>query len=483
MILGEFNFGDQVYIDSTLGIRHFDVYVHEIIHYSITASSLCGILTAGLKLVMDQCDIHVGSILKELRNASIVTQEMTALYGQYFFKKMMEESESLTEFEDTLHSSDYYKMYCLAGFDTLIHHPEYIVDGKLLLIHLARIALSFDLTSVDGIDWLNAKTIRNVLLEKPILYNPDYRYKQLINATLQLINDKETLSLDKIVEKAGIQYLQCDYANVYAMTERLCRQLSEQLQIEFSDLFGNVIKLRPEKDVSGKASVEDIYQRFIPKSLNGNYRYPPEEIGPLNDLVQTAITILCDQQTAIRGVNTDVLCLHHSVAGWHYFVPITRNREIDYLNKFPGEIVTFSEDYEVFRNTIVLPPQRRVFYYFDGQWQLFSSFVRNKGTQYLHIHQVNQDMYCIFVTDQGLDVFFNLQTKYTLSAIMNDITNGKFTYINVPAGQFVDHCFYLNDKDWCKYEDVIAAVLNINMMDAPNGFLAIGRRLQLSELS
>ena len=64
MILGEFNFGDQVYIDSNTGIDHFDIYAHEIVHYSITAGSLCGILTIGLKQIMDQRDISIGSVLK-----------------------------------------------------------------------------------------------------------------------------------------------------------------------------------------------------------------------------------------------------------------------------------------------------------------------------------------------------------------------------------------------------------------------------------
>lgn len=41
-----------------------------------------------------------------------------------------------------------------------------------------------------------------------------------------------------------------------------------------------------------------------------------------------------------------------------------------------------------------------------------------------------------------------------------------------------DGIFFLTNTDWYRFEDVIGAMLNINLMDNTNGFQVVGRRVE-----
>ena len=53
MILGKYTFGDSVLVDTQNGASAFDVYLHEITHYSITQRSICGNLMIALNAISE----------------------------------------------------------------------------------------------------------------------------------------------------------------------------------------------------------------------------------------------------------------------------------------------------------------------------------------------------------------------------------------------------------------------------------------------
>lgn len=482
MILGSFNFEDFVYIDSEEGIKHPDVYAHELTHYTISQNSMVGMLMLVIKQVAEQRDFRLRSVLKELHDASVVTQEMTAMYAQYMTHLMIHEGALAAEYEKSFKESDYYRKYCLADFNILVNNPQYEEDGLYSLIELAIVAMNIDYSELKEIDWVDRKTLQKAILRNPIKYYPDFRYRKLVKTWIHQMKNGEQVDIEEIAAEAGIPNHTADYKSVHAMVSRLCHQLSEQCGLQYNDLFGGVVKLNSESEIAKTFDDREITQRIIPKVLNSKYRFPPTEIELMNNWVQTACVALHDSNMKNWGIGVDdrvidAMVLHHSVAGWHYPVFTERQASVQYIAQFPGEIISFYEDYDRFRLETGLPKEKRVFYLFEGQWRRFVRWVLSLNMRYLYIHQINQDVYCAFATNQGHDVCFTIQSAMNLQNIFQSVENGDFAYVNIPKGENTDGIFYLTNSDWYRFEDVIGAMLNINLMDNTNGFQAVGRRV------
>lgn len=486
MILGSFNFEDMVYIDSKEGITRPDVYAHELTHYTITQNSMVGILMLALKQVAEQRDFKLQHALKELHDASIVTQEMTAMYAQYMTYMIIHGGVIDSEYEVIFKTSDYYKKYCLESFDVLINNPQEEDNGLYSLIQLAIVAMNVDYSEIRAIDWTDSQSLRKTILEAPLKYLPDYRYRKLVDTWAQQIRCCQQKDIEKIVAEAGIHYIEVDHDNVTTMISRLCYQLSKQCNLSYDDLFGGVVQINFETESSKEFDTEEIAQRIIPKVLNRKVRFPNTKIDLLNNWVQTAFVALNDKHMENWGIKADdrvidILLLHHSIAGWHYPVFTERKATAEYIVQFPGEVISFYEDFDRFRLEIPLPTEKRVFYLFDGQWQRFVKWVHSLDMKYVYIHQINQDVYCIFATNYGHDVCFTIQSALMLQYIFKSIDDGDFTYVNLPQKQNIDGIFYQTDSDWYRFEDVIASTLNITMIDNPNGSHIMGRRVFMDE--
>ncbi len=485
MILGKYTFGDSVLIDTQNGASAFSVYLHEIAHYSITQGSICGNLMIAINAISELREQKLKPLLFELHQSSIVTQEMTAIYVQAIYKRITKHDSDAYDLKHCLSSSDYYKKYCLSGYDTLLSCPQYVINDQLILIELATIALNFDITENEDICYTDPLSVRKTITNKPSKYNADYRFKKLVNAAVQLINDEETLTIDNIIALSKIEYKKTDYQVVKDSIYRLCKRLCEVYSLDFDDLINNVIKMRSEKDVLSDVlkggDIERIKQRFIPRALNYSLKLPPAGTVPLlNNSVNTVMVLLHDNQMSNIGIsNKDVLVLHHSLAKWHYAVSTKRDDTIKYVKQFPGEIICFLEDHQEFSTQFPVLQNRRVFYCFEGQLESFFEYIEGKYVKNIHAHQVNDDVYCIFATQKGQEVFFTLQTKFVWKDIIASINSKRFFYINLPEGQSADNCFYLNDNDWCKYEDVISSVVDTDPNRSTEDFLPIGHRIYL----
>lgn len=483
MILGSFNFEDFVYIDSEEGIKHPDVYAHELTHYTISKNSMVGMLMLVIKQVAEQRDFRLRSVLKELHDASVITQEMTAMYAQYMTHLMIHKGSLAAEYEKSFKESDYYRKYCLADFNILVNNPQHEEDGLYSLIELAIVAMNIDYSELKEIDWADSKTLQKAILKDPLNYYPDFRYQKLVKTWIRQIESGKQVDIEEVATEAGILNDKVDYKNVHAMISRLCHHLSKQCGLEYDDLFGGVVKLNSESEIAKTFDDREISQRIIPKVLNSKIQFPTAEIELMNNWAQTACVALHDRNMKNWGIGVDdrvidVIVLHQSVAGWHYPVFTDRQASVKYITQFPGEIISFYEDYDRFRLETGLPIEKRVFYLFEGQWQHFVKWVHGLNMRYLCVQQINEDIYCVFATDQGHDVCFTIQSAMNLKYIFQSVENGDFVYANIPKGQNTDGIFWLTNTDWYRFEDVISAMLNINLMDNTNGFQILNRRVE-----
>lgn len=121
MIQGEYDYGDHVFIDSKYTYDQSDVIFHELTHHAVTQGSLYGVLEIVLKRISIWHVPELTSVISELSNASLTAQEMTAIYAQCLYYKR-QGSEALAAYEKYLHQSDYYRKYCISGFDEIVHY-------------------------------------------------------------------------------------------------------------------------------------------------------------------------------------------------------------------------------------------------------------------------------------------------------------------------------------------------------------------------
>ena len=484
MIQGKYDFGDHVFIDSKYVYDQEDIKYHELTHHAITQGSLYGVLEIVLKQINIWHAPDLKNVIAELNNASLITQEMTATYAQCLYYKMQGEGE-LATFENRLHKGDYYKKYCIAGFDEIVHYKQYALDGTSLLTAIAIISLNTDLTLAEP-DWKDPLQIRKTILENQSLYHVDFRYRQLVKATLQLIRQNECITEQKILEISGISYQKRSYDNLVAMYHRLSNQLSMQYDLNADELQMFIDKISaPEEELIGRPDIQEIEERVLPTLLNNQYVLPPDDANNYNHLMNTVTVALNDKSFINLGIGTetrkvDCLVFHHATIGWRYPVISERADTISFLSGFQGEIIVFAEDYDEFKRDIPLSARKRVFYRYDGMWHYFVQQIRCTKTPYIHLHEVNPLINCAFVINEYEEVFFTLQLKSVTPYIVEDIRNGKLIYANITGDDnAVKDCFYLNDTDWCRYENVIASVINRNLLDFSEGFPTIGGRFDI----
>ena len=484
MIQGEYDYGDHVFIDSKYTYDQSDVIFHELTHHAVTQGSLYGVLEIILKRISIWHVPELSSVISELSNASLTAQEMTAIYAQCLYYKR-QGGEALAAYEKYLHQSDYYKKYCISGFDEIVHYSQDDIDGTTLLTVIAVMSLNIDLT-LAKIDWKDFLQVRKLILDNPSQYYVDYRYSSLVKVALKLLRMGEEITREKLLQESGIICREKNYKNLSEMLHRLSRQLSACFDIsqsELDDWFEEIIAQEDNFEV--KPDLRDIEQRVIPKLLNNPYVYPPVDAKNLLPQMNTVIVTLHDKSFEKQGIGTegeekDILTFHHAVAGWRFPVIFSRDETIHFLSEFQGEIVAFTEDYDKLKQNIPLSSGKRVFYFYEGKWDDFVGQIRSLSVPYIHLHEVNPLINCVFVINENHEVFFTLQFRTITKYIIEDLREGKMIYANMEGDNTeIKDCFYLEETDWCRYENVIAAMINRNFRDFSEGFPVVGGRTNL----
>ena len=484
MIQGEYDYGNHVFIDSKYTYDQSDIIFHELTHHAVTQGSLYGVLEIVLKRISIWHVPELTSVISELSNASLTAQEMTAIYAQCLYYKR-QGGETLSAYEKYLYQSDYYRKYCISGFDEIVHYSQDDIDGTALLTAIAVMALNVDLTLAE-IDWKDSLQVRKLILENPSQYYVNYRYSGLVKAALKLIRRGEEITRDKLLQESSMICRERTYENLSEMLQRLSRQLSACFDIsqsELDDWFDKIIA--QEDNFEGKPDLRNIEQRVIPKLLNDPYVYPPIDANNLLQQMNTVIVTLYDKSFEKQGIGTeggekDILTFHHAAAGWRFPVVFNRDETIRFLSEFQGEIVAFTEDYDRLKQNILLPAGKRIFYFYEGKWDDFAGQIRSQSVPYIHFHEVNPLINCIFVINENQEVFFTLQFKIITKYIIEDLREGKMIYANMEGNNTeIKDCFYLEDVDWCRYENVIVAMINRNFMDFSEGFPVIGGRIDI----
>ena len=468
MKYGEYNFGEHAYIDyESSQSDYYEIGFHEFSHFTISTSTFIGNLIIQLKKIADQRDRRLLGAVVELRNASVITQEMTALYVQYItHREAIADKKAFPQYRKDFLNSDYYKRYCLKGFDTLIANSRMKLDGKLFLVPLARVAMNVDLTKNEKINWLEPNTIRQALLSNQLFLHPDYRYRKLFETAIKHIDDAQEPDLDGIVAESGVHFRESTYSELRSMATRLCQQLANQCGLDEHDLLENVIPMRPEESIKGM-SVSDAYESLVPMPLNRSVTLPPEGVQLLNNSARAVTVVLHDKHIETLGIGEndkkiDFLIFHHSDFGWHYIVYLERKMTVDFLLQFPGAIIAYTEDCDVFRSEIPLLQNRRIFFQFSGGWSTFSTFTHTRNANFLRLFEAYSDIYCVFATNQQ-DVFFTLQHETMMgSQILKDVQEGKFSLVECESYFEADHIFNLTDTDYKNYIEVMDAALLID---------------------
>lgn len=487
MILGKYDFGEDVYVDGNHSDDRGATIVHEITHLVLTQGSVYGVIMGAFRALSDTCVPKLSGTLRELMNASITTQEMTALYSQCFTYKQKGE-EALDAYLAQLKSWDYYRKYCISGFDALVKSPQYLMDGTFLLQSIAIAAMNISLAEFDGVNWLEPAQVRAQLMQYPKRCNPDSRYRALVRVLLDSLSPNREVSLQEVTRHADIDACEMSSTVVSTLLDHLAAQLEQSGIANAAGLIGGLnIKMQAAQD---NLSIETIIQKIIPGNLNLG---SPSDVRlhVLDcDYQSSTVTLMlndgspCTRALSQNGTASDLLILYQAATGKYSLLILSRENVQVFLQHYKGEIILFGEDYDNFHRFFPSLANRRVFFRFDGQYPHFIAQIRTDSSiPHVHFHQVTNDTYCIFIVNKRGEVFFTLQLNDILQYVLRDINNKKFIYTNVPDdSDNTDPYFYLSSTDWCRYEDVILSTIGKSMMDLTKGLPALGHRINLEGL-
>lgn len=485
MILGQYDFGDRVLIDSQFSQEDQETIFHEFTHQMITNNSLYGVLLILLNFLANRTHPQLDGALRELCAASETTQEMTALYGQCFFRNL-DKFEDLDAYLETLRQTDYYRKYARPGFDALMKNPRIYLDNDLYLYAIAKAAMNIDITALQDLNWFDPPQVRARLMQEPKRCNPDWRYRKLCQAALEMQTLDRDVSLEEIAAYAGLIN--------HAWTRETVSEIIAFLTAQIERCGGGnaaAIAQRLEafivKDFSGPTEPVSFFQGIQPAVLN-----PAETVDGSTDIqasdfqTTTALLLMHDETMAANGHGTasspkDFLSLYQAGDGKKFLRLLPRGDVARFLPRYGGEIVVFLEDYDAFHRAFPTLANRRIFYRFDGKYADFLQQIPVKGeTPRIHFHEVSDRVVCLFVLNGRGEAFFTVQFRSILYFALQDIRAGRFIYVDLPPGG-VDGCFYLTKTDWNRYEDVILSTVEKSLLDPLKGLPSLGHRINLRE--
>ena len=485
MILGRYDFGDRMLIDSQFSREDQETIFHEFTHQVITNTSLYGGLLILLQYLASRTHPRLEGALRELCAASETTQEMTALYGQCFFRNLNKFGDLDAYLED-LRQTDYYRKYALPGFDALMKNPRLYLDDNLYLYTIARAAMNIDITALRDLNWFDPLQVRARLMQESERCNPDRRYGKLCRAALDLQALNRDVSMEEIAAHAG---LVCHVWSREAVSDMIASLAVQMERNGGGDAAVIVQRLEAYivKDFSGPTEPVSFFQGIQPAVLN-----PAETVDGATDIqasdfqTTTALLLMHDETMAANGHGTasspkDFLSLYQAGDGKKFLRLLPRGDVSRFLPRYGGEIVVFLEDYDAFHRAFPTLANRRIFYRFDGKYADFVQQIPVKGeTPRIHFHEVSDRVVCLFVLNDRGEAFFTVQFRSILYFALQDIRAGRFIYVDLPPGG-VDGCFYLTKTDWNRYEDVILSTVEKSLLDPLKGLPSLGHRINLRE--
>lgn len=189
------------------------------------------------------------------------------------------------------------------------------------------------------------------------------------------------------------------------------------------------------------------------------------------------IMIANDDKAKLPDYVYAIVIFYDVVQGKEYIFYLSKERLSEVIDKFEKPIVIFYEDYNEIINNFQVIKNRIIFLEINNNYKKCKEFIQNDmsvGREAM-IHILNSGVFFLFVKQKDGNVFVMHFFNEVMNLIKNDMKEKFFNQVMVDDSA-IDNCFYINNSDWCKYEDVIRSIATTYIIDFEHKFEGLGHR-------
>lgn len=445
--MGEYTFEDHFFYDPVAHkSENLDsTKIHEGIHYYLSQSSTCGLVTSVLLQLSRESGnkkIHFSKIAEVLIKRSRKTQEACATFAECIFIRESYGMSACNKMVEKL-NPEYYKY--VQDLIPLLNISN--TNILKLVLDIGLIALNINFLILPKSFIRGSKKLDRFIQQNTIIFNPDKRFKLIISHLISKLNegkDINFISLQEICNLSSIQNNENDDI-LRTVLEWLKVELSSEVLPEFIESFVHERKEQDQIPISyfDSGLPLPMNKRFIKKSgipdwntpgvLVLFYFKPDFAIGWLDYIEGISYSFTTNADSTIRLFRR----LNNR--------PFIITRE-DYV-----------EIYDLLKDNF---DTSRLFVYNNQLYQNAQSFIETHISRGREVFMMEYDKKAYFL-------FIKLRDDYVLIQPVehHDFPKILRSYNYINSDEDENAVFYNDKTSWIMYEDIIYALLQMKMYD------------------
>lgn len=451
----EYHGGDNMFVYAGEEIND-SVRLHELAHQYLTKSTHWGMM------IYQQAQLRRADKLyhriqyhKEIGNLLMQAAENTFESHATMLQLLYVKGNNSDELKRLL-DSPYCKMYNQEYFRLFLELDLPIMEAVHLCQRIPMLALATDLMDAEPEYWKTRDNLFYLIRSNPTLYNPDVRFEHLVNTYIRLTKEKNVSFIEdvELVKESGLFVKTTEYDDptqlIDVFSDLIKRVFINDHCIEEAfELIHNTSVIGEMVEIINNAGALD-----IPLPLREYETIMIEKLEQWLNECPVLIMIPYEESVILEYHLTEFSKRYVCMCQWDA-LPIL-------YAKFKKNIVLYQEDYDFMKKRFPYLHNKRVFYYFEGNYKYFYRDIQDRilNQPPVFLYKINEKTYCIFVKGNQNEIFFTSQNQGGIKLFVDDLINERFNYINLNDSK-MDEYFYVNDIDWAVYEDVIKSVLHI----------------------
>lgn len=480
MIKGRYNFEDTAFIDCNFAYEDMSSIIHEFMHTKLTISTLFGIVNFMLVNNKNKKIIKISRLFKE--SSTIVNENYALFYQIVFIKKIYK--ERYNEFINEFISSEYYYSYYGKRILKILSKVDVndLLESRIIE-RIAFMAMNINFYELDSTRLLDEKYIENSLINKGYEFSPDNRYIKMLKALDSLLDKYNILDItdEILLKETNVNIIEANKENFFNILLLYKKQfVNEDANTNIIDSnIENIRKTDKDNFFIESVTEEDGYNIFDivrPMSINNTFSiFNPERLEE-NHLKCEVLRILIDN----KNVYATLLFLD-VVEGNEYSFYATKDGLRKVLLRYKNSIVIFYEDYNIIKKDFPFLKDRKLFLEINNNYEACKKYISGEINykKEAMIYQLNDGVFFLFVKQKDGNIFVMYFLNQVIRKIEKDIEDGFFYLVELDNND-LDGCFYTENTDWFKYEDVIRSIAKTYIMDRDFKFKTLGSRVLLN---
>lgn len=480
MIKGEYNLQDTAFVDCNFAYSDISNIIHEYMHHKLETSTILGIVNFMMEQTSDENVIKISDFFKKV---SLVVNENYAIFHQLALIKHCF-NDRYNDFVDKLKKSEYYgTFYGKRILNILDNNSIEDLLSSNIINRIAFMSMNVDIYNLDKNDLLNYNYIEIEFSKND--FNPNERYIKLLKTLEKLLKgiSVKNITDDMLLIQSGIEVID-NNKNNFLKVLNLYKEKFQEHGIDIKIINQNIYNLEQtdeENFILKNVTSEDTYSIFDivrPMSLNENYKkFYPSKVEDMHFKCNVMKIMIVNDKVKVQDSVYAIVIFYEVVTGKQYIFFFSKEFLSKVVDKFKNPIVVFYEDYNDIINDLPAIKNRIIFLEINNTYRKCKEFIQNdmSAGRETMIHRLNKGVFFFFVKQKDGNIFIMYFFNEVINLMKNDIKEKFFNQVTVDDSD-IDNCFYFNNSDWCKYEDVIRSITGTYIMDLEYKFEVLGHR-------